>query len=91
MTIPAWFAVALAIPVLLLGEFLVRRVPLLSRFNIPAPVVGGLLIALLVLLGNLSGWFTVKFETSVTAQWWTWLVTIEPEWVKAPARNGNIW
>lgn len=89
MTIPAWFAVALAIPVLLLGEFLVRRVPLLSRFNIPAPVVGGLLIALLVLLGHLSGWFTVKFETSVTVQWWTWLVTIEPEWVKAPARNVN--
>jgi len=89
MTIPAWFAVALAIPVLLLGEFLVRRIKLLSRFNIPAPVVGGLLLSLLILAGNLTGWVAAKFETSVAAQWWTWLVTIEPEWVNAPSRNVN--
>ena len=55
MTIPALFVVLLAIPVLLSGEFLVKRIRLLSRFNIPAPVVGGLLVSLLVLLGNLSG------------------------------------
>src|SRR5688500_4274160 len=89
MTIPAWLAVALAIPVLLLGEVLVRRIPLLARFNIPAPVAGGLLIALLVLGGNLTGWFGARFETGVTARWWTWLVTIEPDWIKAPSRNVN--
>lgn len=89
MTLTAWCAVALAIPVLLLGEVLVRRVPLLSRFNIPPPVVGGLLLSLLLLAGNLTGWFVAKFETSVTAQWWTWLVTIEPEWIHAPAKNIN--
>ncbi|HWN94987.1 MAG TPA: sodium/glutamate symporter, partial [Methylomirabilota bacterium] len=88
MTIPAWFAVAFAIPVLLLGEVIVRRIRLLARFNIPAPVVGGLLVALLVLAGNLGG-FAAKFETSVTAQWWTWLVTIEPDWLKSPSRNVN--
>jgi len=85
----AWFAVALAIPVLLLGEFLVRRIKLLARFNIPAPVVGGLLLSLLILIGNLTGWFAVKLETDVVARWWTWLVTIEPEWIKAPAKNVN--
>jgi len=89
MTITAWFAVALAIPVLLLGEFLVRRIKLLSRFNIPPPVVGGLLLSLAILAGNLTGWLAVKFETSVTAQWWTWLVTIEPEWFNAPSKNVN--
>jgi sodium--glutamate symport carrier gltS len=89
MSIPAWFALALAIPVLLLGEVLVRRVPWLARFNIPAPVAGGLLVALLALIGNVSGGFAAKFETSVTAQWWTWLVTIEPDWIKAPSRNVN--
>lgn len=89
MSIPAWFAVALAIPVLRLGEFLVRRVRLLSRFNIPPPVVGGLLLALLILIGNLTGVLAAKFETSVTAKWWTWLVTIEPEWFSAPAKNIN--
>jgi ESS family glutamate:Na+ symporter len=90
MIITAWFAVALAIPVLLLGEFLVRRIPLLSRFNIPAPVVGGLLLSLLILAGNLTGWFAAKVETSVSAQWWTWLVTTEPEWVKSPAKGVNL-
>jgi glutamate:Na+ symporter, ESS family len=89
MTLPPWAAVALAIPVLLLGEFVVRRVSWLARFNIPAPVAGGLLVALIVLVGNVSGWFAARFETSVTAQWWTWLVTIEPDWIKAPARNVN--
>ncbi len=90
MTIPAWLAVALAIPVLLLGEFLVRRIQLLSRFNIPAPVVGGLLISLVVLGGNVAGWFAAKFETGVSAQWWTWLVLTEPEWIKAPSKNVNL-
>ena len=89
MTISAWFAVALAIPVLLLGEGLVRRVALLARFNIPAPVVGGLLIALLVLGGNLAGWGKVSIASDVTAPWWTWLVTIEPQWLHTPARSVN--
>jgi len=52
MTIPAWFAVALAVPVLVLGEVVVRRVSWLARFNIPAPLAGGLFVALLELVGN---------------------------------------
>lgn len=61
----------------------------LQRFNIPAPVVGGLLLSLVILAGNLSGVLAARFETSVNAQWWTWLVTTEPEWLKAPAKNVN--
>lgn len=90
MTIPAWYAVLLAVPVLLLGEFLVKRVRVLARFNIPAPVVGGLLLALLMLSGNVTEWFVAKFQTGVTAQWWTWLVTTETEWAKAPSKNVNL-
>lgn len=90
MTITAWWAVALAIPVLLLGEQLVRRISLLARFNLPSPVVGGLLISLAILGGNLTGLFAAKFETGVSAQWWTWLVTTEPEWIKAPSKNVNL-
>lgn len=90
MTISAWFTIALAIPVLLLGELLVRQIKVLARFNIPAPVVGGLLFALLLLGGNLTGWFAAKFQTGVTAQWWTWLVTTELEWSKAPSKNINL-
>lgn len=90
MTISAWFAIALAVPVLLLGEFLVRRISVLSRFNIPAPVVGGLLISLLVLTSNLSNIWPAKFDTKIAAQWWTWIVTIEPEWFKSPTKNVNL-
>lgn len=90
LTVSAWFAVVLAIPVLLLGEWLVRRVRWLLRFNIPTPVVGGLLISLLMLAGNLSGLFPARFQTSVTAPWWTWLVTVEPDWRHSPARNVNL-
>jgi glutamate:Na+ symporter, ESS family len=38
----------ISIAVLFLGRFLVARVPLLSRLNIPAPVVGGGLMAILL-------------------------------------------
>lgn len=89
MTIPAFFVVVLAVPVLLLGEVLVRRIRLLSRFNIPAPVVGGLLVSVLVLLGHLSGAFAVHFQNNVTARWWTWLVTAEVDWFGAPSKNVN--
>lgn len=90
MTIPAWYAVLLAVPVLLLGEFLVKRVRVLARFNIPAPVVGGLLISGLVLLGNITNVWPVQLDSKIAARWWTWLVTIEPEWVQAPAKNANL-
>jgi glutamate:Na+ symporter, ESS family len=85
MTLSPWLLVLFAIPVLLLGDLLVKHVKLLARFNIPSPVVGGLLISMAVLGLNLSG-VSIQFRSGVTAQWWTWLVTIEPEWVHAPQR-----
>jgi len=74
----------------LVGEVVVRRAPWLLRFNIPVPVVGGLLFSALLLAVNLSGWATVTFATKVTAGWWTWLVTPETEWVARPAKNLNL-
>ncbi len=85
-----WCLLLLAVPVLLVGEAVVRRAPWLSRFNIPVPVVGGLLFSALLLAVNLSGWATVTFATKVTAGWWTWLVTPETEWVARPAKNLNL-
>jgi ESS family glutamate:Na+ symporter len=79
----AWWPVALAVPVLLLGEALVRRFRILSRFNIPAPVVGGLLVSLAVLAANVSGIWPAQFAMKVSAPWWTWLVSTEPEWAGA--------
>ena len=87
MTVSAWYLLAFAIPVLLLGEWVVKRIKLLSRFNIPAPVVSGLLISLLVLAANLSGVSSLNLSTKVDAKWWTWLVTTEIDWAKSPLVN----
>jgi ESS family glutamate:Na+ symporter len=50
--------------VLLVGDLLAKRVPLLARFSIPAPIVGGVLFALgAVLVGRLVGG-AVTFDSS---------------------------
>jgi glutamate:Na+ symporter, ESS family len=86
--IPAWALLVLAVPVILLGEFLVRRVRFLSQFNFPVPVVGGLVVALSLLGINIwahaCGKESFQFVSKVNERWWTWLVTPENEWRKAP-------
>ncbi|HWQ92580.1 MAG TPA: sodium/glutamate symporter, partial [Clostridia bacterium] len=90
MHLPAWTVVLLAIPVLLLGEVLARRVPLFARFNIPAPVIGGLLISLVFLLCHLTASWPVQLDTKVSARWWTWLVSTEPEWATSPVKTVHL-
>ncbi len=90
MTLPAWLPVLLAIPTLLLGEWMTRRVGALGRFNIPAPVVGGLAVSALILLLGLTGAGDVRFATKTDAAWWTWLVTTETDWAARPAKNVTL-
>jgi ESS family glutamate:Na+ symporter len=85
-----WFLLLLAVPILLLGEWLLRRVPLLARINIPVPVAGGLLFSAACLCINLSGLASIGFGTKVSAGWWTWLVTPDIEWLARPAKNLNL-
>lgn len=85
MTLSAWWLLLVAVPVILLGEFVVRRVAVLSRFSIPVPVVGGLFVALAVLVLNLSG-VKFNFATEVRAGWWTWLPLTETEWRQRPLK-----
>ena len=84
-----WIAVALAVPVLLAGEWLVRLTGWLKRFHIPAPVVGGLAVSLAILTVNLCCGAGVRFQTDVSSPWWTWLVCAEPDWFRTPAKNVN--
>jgi ESS family glutamate:Na+ symporter len=51
--------------VLFAGYALQRRVPLLSRYNVPAPVVGGLLVAVAVSLLRVFGHEPVRFDTTL--------------------------
>ncbi|MGO4380320.1 sodium/glutamate symporter [Pseudoduganella sp. RAF19] len=89
MTLSAWYLLALAVPVLLLGEAVLRRVQVLARFNIPVPVVGGLLFSLVLLALRVAG-MPLTFAGKVDAGWWTWLVTVEPEWATRPLKNLNL-
>jgi ESS family glutamate:Na+ symporter len=50
--------------VLLVGSALAARVPLLARYSIPAPIIGGLLFAVLALLVERSTGHKVAFDTS---------------------------
>ncbi|MDD2054992.1 sodium/glutamate symporter [Pseudomonas putida] len=51
--------------VLLLGRGLVARVNVLRTYNIPEPVAGGLLVALLLLALRGMGGYEVRFDTSL--------------------------
>jgi ESS family glutamate:Na+ symporter len=57
--------VALAAVVLFAGYGIKRYVPLLTRYNIPAPVVGGLLVATVLSVAQLKGVTLVKFDTTL--------------------------
>src|SRR5688572_12817043 len=50
---------------LLLGEGLRRLVPVLARYNLPAPVLGGLLVAVVVLIARGQGVTLVQFDTTL--------------------------
>ncbi|WP_374580534.1 sodium/glutamate symporter [Pseudoduganella sp.] len=89
MTLSPWCLLLLAVPLLLLGQLLLRRVPLLARGSIPVPVAGGLLFALACLLLRSAG-LEFSFATKVSAGWWTWLVTPDHEWLARPAKSLNL-
>ena len=50
--------------VLLVGGLLAQRVPLLVRYSIPAPIVGGLIFAVLALLAERTTGLAMTFDTS---------------------------
>jgi glutamate:Na+ symporter, ESS family len=85
MTLSAWWLLPLSIPVLLLGEWLVSRVPGFARFDLPVAIVGGLVIAGGLLVFNSFAAEPVNFATQVTTPAWTWLVQPETLWRKRPA------
>jgi glutamate:Na+ symporter, ESS family len=58
---------ALAAVVLFAGYGIRRRVPVLDRFNIPAPVVGGFLFAAAALALRQGGWVQFEFDTTLQA------------------------
>ncbi len=62
ITLNGYYTLILATLVLLLGRFLVKRVNFLNDFNIPEPVVGGLVAAIIVYVLNIVWGFTFNFH-----------------------------
>lgn len=58
-------SLALAALVLMMGYWVRQRVRVLNRYNIPAPVVGGVLFATGVLVLRLSGLLLFEFDTTL--------------------------
>lgn len=56
---------ALAVIVLLFGQFLCNRIPILKHFCIPSPVVGGLIFSILALVGHQTEAFSFKLDTTL--------------------------
>lgn len=56
---------ALAVIVLLIGEFIRKRIKILERFCIPAPVIGGMLFSLITLVGYGLQIFTFEFDETL--------------------------
>ena len=67
LTLDQVHTVAFAGVILFLGYGIRRLVPLLARYNIPAPVVGGLLIATLITIMRARGMTLFTFTTALQA------------------------
>lgn len=65
LSLDIYQTLAVAVFALWIGNILRRRIRALTQFCIPAPVVGGLLFALLSLIGYLSGWFMCSFDDTM--------------------------
>ena len=55
---------ALAAILLLIGFWVKKKVPFLTKYCIPAPVVGGFLFMFITFAGHQSGAFSFKFDTT---------------------------
>ena len=58
--------IGLAVIVLFVGAQVKQLVPIFRKYFIPAPVVGGLIYALIMLVGNQTGSFSIKLNNGLT-------------------------
>ncbi len=56
---------AIAVFVLFIGMFIKSKVNVLERFYIPNPVIGGVIVSVIVLIGYSTSAFILKFDTTL--------------------------
>lgn len=54
--------VGVAAVFLVIGKLVKNQIPILSRYFIPSPIIGGVLFSLFTLFGYLSGYFTIGLD-----------------------------
>ena len=54
--------VCIGVIMFIIGEFIIKRVKVFQKYCIPAPVVGGLIFAIIHLIGVQTGIFSFKFD-----------------------------
>ncbi len=64
ISLNVYYTIALAIVVLMVGDFIKKHVYVLRKFCIPTPVVGGVLFALLITVLNMSGVCALSLDSS---------------------------
>lgn len=57
--------VGLAAAFLVIGKLVKNQIPVLSRYFIPSPIIGGVLFSLFTLVGYLSGYFTIGLDSQM--------------------------
>ncbi|WP_346912307.1 sodium/glutamate symporter [Clostridium sp.] len=65
LTLDIFQTMALASMVFYLGKYLKTKISILSKYCIPAPVVGGLIFAILMLIFRLTGFMTINLDTTL--------------------------
>lgn len=58
-------AVGIGVIMFLIGDMIVRRLKLLQKYCIPAPIVGGLIFALIHTIGVKTGTFNFQFDQTL--------------------------
>lgn len=65
ITLDMYQTIAVAVIVLMAGAFLKKRISFLQKFCIPAPVIGGLLFAILTLVLYMTGVEVIDFDDTL--------------------------
>lgn len=65
ITLNGYYTLILATVVLLVGQLMVKKIKFLEDFNIPEPVAGGLLAAMIVYILNMTLGYTFNIKTEL--------------------------
>ena len=65
ITLDMYQTVAVAVVVLMIGNFLKKKISFLQRFCIPSPVIGGLLFAIFTLILYATGIAVIDFDDTL--------------------------